>query len=158
MARLNAKTEEALAGELADLREQRRGFLKEHQDRIRDDAHASFEATREEARTAFETSVRVLSAAELVRGVGLHVTPTGGQSETDLAMLWVVGYSSEYAAARHALIDAAEGFSELGRREYEKQVAKLEADVKAHEDELARRGIEARKAELEAELAALGAP
>ncbi len=154
MAKLDKLSDAEVSTQLDELREERRAFVREHASILRDDAHTAFERSREEARKTCETAFRVLEPRDYVRGFPMN-KPMGGHSLFELATLWAAGHDETFAAYVHAAIDRLEGWSPLSRGDYDKRLAKLDADIAEREGELKRRDIDRRRQELESELATL---
>ncbi len=155
MAKPFAKLDDAeVSAQLDELREERRAFVKEHGNVLRDDAHASIERSRAEARKTCETAFRVLEPRDYVKGFPVH-KPMGGKSLLEMATLWTAGHDETFAAYLHASVDGVKGWSPVDRSSYDKRLAKFDQEIAEREAELKRRDIDRRRQELESELASL---
>ncbi|MGH3007574.1 MAG: hypothetical protein ACRDOS_17005 [Gaiellaceae bacterium] len=155
MSKLTKLDDAEVSAQLDELRDQRQALARNHQGIIRDDAHAAFERSREEAREAFATTLRVQQPRDLVRGFALETPTPGYPNLVRLSALWNAGFGEDFAAAVHTSIDGVEGWSKLSRADYDKRLAKFDQDIAEREAELKRRDIDRRRQELEAELNSL---
>lgn len=150
--RLETKTNEELVEEIDEQRDELRTFRRTHRS-FRERAHAAVDATIAEAATA---AGHFLDQIATVQGSLAVIHPVGTPEPAVLRAAHLIALTRpEFAKAWHAAVDRAEDFSELTEAQFEKQAAKLEAEIRACEVELERRRITAEREETDRELALL---